>query len=233
MRFDYRGMGDSEGNSRTFEEIQVDLRCAIDTLFVQVPELEDVVLWGLCDAASATLFYAHTDQRVSGLVLVNPWVRTKESMARTYLRYYYLKRALDSSFWCRLFRGRVDLLGMMQTLLSMITVRAGTMKNSKEHPDGVYASKEYDGKALRMTPLPLRMLEGMKNFQGRLLFILSGADLTASEFKDLIADSPQWQEVMRHSRVTRHDLPGANHTFSRTEWRERVLAWTGQWIKSW
>jgi len=33
MRFDYRGMGDSEGEARTFESVQDDIRIAIDTFF--------------------------------------------------------------------------------------------------------------------------------------------------------------------------------------------------------
>jgi hypothetical protein len=29
------------------------------------------VIWGLCDGASAAMFYAEQDRRVSGLVLLN------------------------------------------------------------------------------------------------------------------------------------------------------------------
>src|SRR6185436_8530568 len=85
LRFDYRGMGDSCGDLRTFERVEDDIRCAIDRFFQSVPTLKEVVVWGLCDAASAALFYAHRDSRVSGLVLVNPWVHTEQGAARTYL----------------------------------------------------------------------------------------------------------------------------------------------------
>src|SRR5262249_34407086 len=66
LRFDYRGMGDSDGETRTFERVGEDIRCAIDRLFACVPGLKDVVIWGLCDAASAALFYARGDPRVGG-----------------------------------------------------------------------------------------------------------------------------------------------------------------------
>ncbi len=36
-------------------------------------------------------------------------------------------------------------------------------------------------------PLPDRMANGFERFKGRVLFILSGDDYTAQEFKDLIA----------------------------------------------
>src|SRR5262245_40701144 len=51
LRFDYRGMGDSDGATRTFEAVSEDIRCAIDVLFAEQPGLTGVVLWGLCDAA--------------------------------------------------------------------------------------------------------------------------------------------------------------------------------------
>src|SRR5690349_14351227 len=33
LRFDYRGMGDSGGEVRSFEDVSPDIRCAIDRLF--------------------------------------------------------------------------------------------------------------------------------------------------------------------------------------------------------
>src|SRR3546814_2482234 len=38
-------------------------------------------------SASAILFYAQRDSRVAGVALLNPWVRTPESEADTYLRH--------------------------------------------------------------------------------------------------------------------------------------------------
>ncbi|MCC8999300.1 MAG: hydrolase 1, exosortase A system-associated, partial [Candidatus Contendobacter sp.] len=76
LRFDYRGMGDAEGEFAGFERIDADIAAAVDVFFTQVPGLQDVVIWGLCDAASAALFYAWLDPRIAGLVLLNPWLRT-------------------------------------------------------------------------------------------------------------------------------------------------------------
>src|SRR3954462_4049615 len=85
MRFDYRGMGDSTGEPRTFETVGDDLRAAVDHFLAQVPEVAEVAIWGLWDAASATLFYAHQDPRVTGIVLLNPWARSAQGEARTFL----------------------------------------------------------------------------------------------------------------------------------------------------
>src|SRR5262249_34163772 len=75
LRFDYRGMGDSEGGAVSFDGADADIAAAIDEFSRRVPALRRVALWGLCDAASAALMYAFRDSRVSGLVLLNPWVR--------------------------------------------------------------------------------------------------------------------------------------------------------------
>jgi hypothetical protein len=65
----------------------------------------------------------------------------------------------------------------------------------------------------------------------RVLVILSGNDLTAEEFKDLVAGSRRWRTLLEDSRVTRYELPEANHTFARRDWRDQVARWTGAWVK--
>ncbi|MDB5838838.1 MAG: hydrolase 1, exosortase system-associated, partial [Herminiimonas sp.] len=108
MRFDYRGMGDSEGEARDFEDVDQDLRAAVDQFMREVPALEELALWGLCDAASAVLFYAHRDPRVTGLALLNPWVRTDSGIAKTYLKHYYLRHLFGRDLWKKILRGEFD-----------------------------------------------------------------------------------------------------------------------------
>lgn len=90
LRFDYRGMEDSDGHIREFGEIQSDVASAVHCLADEVPEIREVILWGLCDGASAALLSAHVDPRVRGLVMLNPWIRTDALQAVTLLRHYYL-----------------------------------------------------------------------------------------------------------------------------------------------
>lgn len=73
MRFDCRGMGDSDGQVMDCEAAAQDIRAAIREFFMQMPDLKEIVLWGLGDGASAAALYAHLDERVRGLVLLNPW----------------------------------------------------------------------------------------------------------------------------------------------------------------
>lgn len=222
LRFDYRGMGDSGGDARSFERVGPDIRCAIDQFFKSVPGLKDVVIWGLCDAASAALFYAHQDARVSGLVLLNPWVRTAQGAARAHLRHYYLQRLVQAGLWRKLARGEFRFREAAKSLARSISHAVG------------YGGSSAAGETLSSgtAPLPDRMEDGLRRFQGRILLILSGNDLTAQEFKGVVGNSRRWRQLLADARVTRFDLPGANHTFARREWRDQVARWTETWVKS-
>ncbi len=109
MRFDYRGMGDAGGEARSFEDVSEDIAAAIAAFRRACPAVEQFVLWGLCDAASAALMYidASRDASVAGVVLVNPWVRSEATLAKTRIKHYYARRLLERDFWAKLLRGRV------------------------------------------------------------------------------------------------------------------------------
>lgn len=222
LRFDYRGMGDSDGGMRTFESVGPDIRCAIDQLFASVPSLKDVVIWGLCDAASAALFYAHQDKRVCGLVLLNPWVRTEQGKARAHLRHYYFRRLFQASLWRKLASGELNVLAALRSLGGLVANAVGRGRSSV--PAEIVSAQE--------APLPERMEEGLRKFQGKALFILSGNDLTAQEFEGVVGNSRGWRKLLDEKRVTRFRLLKANHTFASRAWRDQVANWTESWVKS-
>lgn len=219
MRFDYRGMGDSQGDKRDFEAVGDDLRAAVDQFTAAVPDIDEVVIWGLCDAASAAMFYAGSDPRVTGLVLLNPWVRTTSGLAKATLKHYYRARLLDPEFWKKVARGHFNYVAAGSSLLKMV---------SNVLNGGVKAINE----AHESAPLPERMLTGIARFQGKVLLILSGTDLTAQEFRDLANSSPQWTKLLNEQRVMQQSIADADHTFSRRIWKEQVAQWTGEWMRT-
>lgn len=216
MRFDYRGMGDSSGPMRNFENIHDDLRAAVDTFFARVPSLRSLTLWGLCDAASATLFYAHTDSRVARIVLVNPWARTPQTLAKTYLRHYYLSRLVDPELWRKVFSGRFKPGQALRSAARLVRDASGP-------PASLDASNSCQ-------PLTQRMLNGLAQFHGPVLLILSGDDLTAREFVDVTAKSREWRRQLSGRRLTRREVGDADHTFSRAAWKDEVAQLTVDWI---
>lgn len=216
LRFDYRGMGDSLGAARHFETINEDIGCAVDSFFAQIPSLEEVVIWGLCDGASAAIFYAPTDSRVTGLVLLNPWVRAEATLAKTYFTHYYHKKILSLDTWRELLSGRLRLAAAIKSMLTQFSL-AWWPRRSMQQSSATLAS---------------RMAASFKRFSGHTLIILSGNDLTAHEFK-LVASSPPWKGLLKSKKTALRELARANHTFSTRQWRDQVAAWTAEWLNSW
>ena len=215
MRFDVRGMGDSAGAERSFEQIGADIDSAIGALLATCPQVTRVVLWGLCDGASAALLYVHNtrDDRVAGLCLVNPWVRSAAGLARTHVRHYYAQRLTERAFWSKLLRGGVGvgaLRGAATSLLTLVRSRTGAPSNGGSYQD--------------------RMAAAWHGFARPLLVVLSGNDYTAREFADQVDAGGNWRGAWQHPHVKRLDLEGADHTFSQASDRIAVENATARWL---
>ena len=220
MRFDVRGMGDSSGTPRSFADIDDDIHSAIDQFFVSHPSLQRIVLWGLCDAASAALFYAYQDKRIQGLVLLNPWVFTEKGAAKTYLKHYYLRRLLNPDLWHKILTLKFDYTASLSSLWNMFKRAHQTTQTDK------------NSKIDNNLALPIRMRESLKQFAYPVLLILSGRDLVADEFKETVLNDIEWQSLLNAQRLTRIDFPEADHTFSTANWRDQVAVWTKSWIEN-
>ncbi len=216
MRFDYRGMGDSSGDPTDFEHCEADIRAAVDKFLETVPGLERVVLWGLCDAASASMIYACSDARISGLVLLNPWARTEAGEAQTLLKHYYLRRLFSAEFWRGFFTGGLAIGDALRSLLG--NVRQAMSSDGEEIVAG------------RSENFIDRMQQGLEAFAGQTLLIMSGDDLTAAEFRSLANSSRDWRRILGRSSCVQRDIPAANHTFSSAEWRSEVELLTRDWV---
>lgn len=218
LRFDYRGIGDSVAPMRSFEGVDDDVRAAIDALIDAVPTVDHVVLWGLCDGASAALIYAPRDARVSGVIAVNPWVRSEASLAAAQLSHYYKGQLLSLNFWRRLLGGEIRIGQSIAGLTSVLVKRFRPRRGGQSVA------------TLAQTFID-RMGNGWLRMRGRVLVILSGNDLTAREFADLCRTQPVWHEaVMPGPNFV--ELPAADHTFSRREWKRRVEFLTLEWLRA-
>jgi uncharacterized protein len=223
LRFDVRGMGDSTGTKRSFEELSDDVRAGVDALQAHAPACRRLALMGLCDGASAALLYVHDtfDRRVDALCLLNPWLRSEETLARTHVRHYYLQRVASAEFWRKLLGGGVGiaaLKGFVRTvgysLRAGAVVAAGTQEGR-------------DGEDFRSA-----MRKGLEHFPGSVLLALSSDDLTAQEFAGAAAASPDWRKALGRHQVQRMMLEAADHTLSGTAARQLfeagVLRWLGE-----
>jgi exosortase A-associated hydrolase 1 len=215
LRFDVRGMGDSTGAPRDFKALDEDIACAIRALQQHRPSVQRVVLWGLCDGASAALLFADqgADARLAGLCLLNPWVRSDASLARTHVKHYYLQRLREAEFWRKLLRGGV-------------ARRAATelVHNLRQ------ALRRPSAEAAGPVPFQQRMARAWAAFDGPVLLMLSGNDYTAREFVEFTRDDPIWRANLARQQVARVEFAGADHTCSANADRCRMEAATLKWL---
>jgi exosortase A-associated hydrolase 1 len=217
LRFDYRGMGDSSGGMRDFERVSDDIGAAIDALQLHLPSVGRVVLWGLCDGASAALLYCDDkkDERIAGLCVLNPWIRSEASLARTHLKHYYVQRLLQPAFWGKLASGKVAMQALPE-LVQKVRVAAGKPLSTAQ-PE------------LPIEPFQQRMARGWARCNA-ILLVLSGNDYTAKEFIAHALADDVWSDLLQHSNLQRHEMPNADHTFSDAASSTSVERMTVEWL---
>ena len=217
FRFDYEGIGDSEGGFVGFESAGLSIRAALDFLFDTCPSLKDVIIWSLCDGSTACAIYAKNDrERISGMILCNPFVETEENKAKTVLKYYYVRRLLQKEFWKKIFLFKLDVMASINSLVLLVQQASS---NNGSYND---ASRANDCIDLNI-PLPEQMVESIVTYNKPIRFLLSTDDLTAMEFRDIMRKRSELAELMSTGRVSIKYIKGADHTFSKQSYKEMVL----------
>lgn len=214
LRFDLPGQGDSPGDPVSFEATAPHIGTAIDALQRQTPPLQRLALFGLCDGASASLLYLHArpDTRITHLILLNPWIRSESSLARTQVKHYYRQRLLMPDFWRKLFRGGIGVVAWREFTVKLRRMRSKTVPETRGFQD--------------------RMAQAWQTFNGPILLLLSERDLTAQEFVEHANNHPAWTNWSAMSRLTKHQLPGADHTCSSPVVAAAVAAHTCDWMRA-
>ncbi len=166
LRFDRRGIGDSEGENRGFRSSAGDIRAALEAFRAMAPQMEHIFAFGNCDAASALMLAG--GEGFGGLILSNPWTieesgepsgSDEPQQAPKAIRARYAERLKNPREIARLLRGGVDLGKLMRGLKS----------------------------SLRPAPAPsnlaLEMRNGLDQFDGKVKILLATRDRTAQLFE--------------------------------------------------
>lgn len=226
LRFDLRGMGDSQGERAPFDSIDEEISAAIDALRVSLAPSTRIVLFGLCDGASAATLYVRRcpEAKVEGLVLLNPWARDALSLARTRLQHHYKDRLRDWRFWGRVLRGQV---GWQAAANWWKTYRLAATA-------GPSSAGGTSGKAQapKLSDLQAEVLRG---WEGHSAIVLAEADETAREFDLLMREHPLRPydpSPSGPSRVSRLLVADADHTLSRPGSLKRASDLISTWLEA-
>lgn len=210
LRFDFPGFGDAQGQPADFRahaRYLSELPSQLETLFGRQ---RPVVLFGLCDGATAALI-ASQALKPKALLLLNPWCRLQQNHATTMLRFYYLQRIFSADFWHKLLSGRLDIAGSLQAFRQLLQT---SLKRATaiDHSDKPITQAEQDS-ALALTP-DQAVQTAIKIWLGLrvpLHLTLSGSDLTAAECSQLLQRT-ELRKIWHN--IKRLEIPGANHTLS-------------------
>ena len=161
FRFDRRGIGDSEGTNRGFRRSGRDIAAALLAFRAIAPQVQRVVAFGNCDAASALMLAGGAE--CDALVLSNPWAvdaREDSTPPPAAIRSRYAQKLKNPQELARLLSGGVDLKKLSRGMVKAMRPRS--------------------------TPSSLadQMKSGLDSFGGPVRFLLAEADRTAQVFAE-------------------------------------------------
>lgn len=206
LRFDRRGVGDSDGDDAGYRASAADLAAAIAALRRASPQVRRIIGWGLCDGASALALHGAA-LGLDGMILANPWTRDGDAAVemppRAAITARYRQRLTSPSEWRRLLHGGLDLGKAVRGLLHLARPEA--------------------------TPaLAVSLAVGMERFNRPMLILLAGRDATAQAFAALWRE-PAFALGRARSDIELVTLPDATHTFARSgdivAMAERCVEW--------
>ena len=217
LRFDYRGMGDSEGEFRDFQSILPDLKAAVAEFRRQVPGLEKIVLWGGCNAASASMMFASRIEEVAGMVLMNPFVMSRDIQQKA-VKQHYLDRIRQKEFWRKLLTGQYQISAYVAEFINLLKSRLGV---------GSKAATKGSGQK----PFQQRMLEGMESFGGQSLIVTGGRSVESRHFQLLIDNDKRWYRAIHSGACQLVSVGHADQAFSSSKSRTSLFDLATQWME--
>ncbi len=197
LRYDRRGIGDSEGENGGFLTSAGDISAAAAAFRAACPSLQRITAFGNCDAAAALMLF-HAAAGIDALLLANPWVvedatddgDTPALPPAAAIRARYLAKLRRPDEWLRLLRGGVDPGKLWRGIMA---ARGGNP--APQQADSLSALM---AAAMQPSDIPATLL-------------LARGDRTAQIFIE------QWQSALwqpLHTRIPVHFVDSASHGFA-------------------
>jgi pimeloyl-ACP methyl ester carboxylesterase len=249
FRFDFEGLGDSEGElehtklADVYGDIEVgrfveDTRDALNWL-QQEYAIDRVILAGLCGGAITGLLAGNRDERVKGLlslgmtvtlasVSANPALFLTEGELTT-LRRGYFQRLLKPDAWLRFITFKSDYRVLWRSLTQMFRKPTAT-KPPPTETEKLSAPSEPDPED-NANPLFPPALFDMLGRGAPVLFIFSGADRLYARYQEKFEARYDAELAAGDHDFEVHVVADANHIFTFDVWREEMLSIARTWLE--
>jgi len=246
FKFDFTGLGDSEGelDRELLAEVYNDTE---NGAFVEDSEdalnwlestygISTFILGGLCGGAITGLLLAEHDRRVKGLISLNMTTtlaiggdkaKFASSGELASLRKGYIRRLLNPKSWLRLLTFQSDYSTMAKSI--------GQLFRQRQKPAASSVKREVasgEPPLSNANPLFPPAFFAMAREQRPMLFVFGTADRAYWDWdeKFVLNFAYELEEVDDAFEV--HTVDNANHVFSFREWEQQMLSVTKTWISS-
>lgn len=240
FRFDYYGLGDSEGELQetmladVYNGIEVgrhvdDARSALEWLRTHCG-FERFVVGGLCGGAITALLTAQRDVRVEALLslgmtvtLSNKGALPGAHLTRATLdsrRRGYYKKLLQPGAWARLLTFKSDYSVIWAAMKRLVVPGRPT-------PPASSTDKQQLGNANPLFPAAYLEFLGRG---GRVLMLFSEKDRTLSEYVEKFEEPFARQVQPFAAQIHKHVVPNANHVMSLPEWQREMVDVSRSWL---
>lgn len=203
LRFDRRGVGDSDGIDPGFRESAPDIAAAVAALRGACPAIANVVGWGLCDGATAL---AMVPSGFAGVILANPWTLDTDHAGplppAAAIAAHYTRQITDPKAWLRLLTGAVNFRAL----------QSGLRKLVRRAP---------------ITATATKIAAGLDGFPGPILVLLAEHDGTAATFAALLRTRTF---AAINKRATIATITGATHTFPGAAPESQMIDTCARWL---
>lgn len=244
LRFDFYGLGDSEGE--VAEELLKDVynhievgRFVDDTIdsmdwMAREHGIRRFILSGLCGGAITGLLTAQRDARVAGLLAlaITPVLASRSADPALYMtagqltemRKTYLGKLLSPKSWLRLLTLRSDYRVLWRALTQPL--RARPKPEAAETPARL---PEDDNASPLFPPAFFAMMETRRP----ILMIFGASDRLGWEFEEKFAARHRERLSQVRPFYDVHTIGEANHVLSFKPWQQEMLNVSAEWLQRW
>jgi pimeloyl-ACP methyl ester carboxylesterase len=244
LRFDFHGLGDSEGTlpedqlRDVYNHIEVgryvnDTTDAMDWM-QQTYGSERFILSGLCGGAITGLLAGDRDTRVAGLLAlgITPVLASRAAEASRYMtigqlevqQKLYLQRLLKPEAWYRLITFKTD----NHLIRRMLGHWARQLMGRAPQPAAKQPNPEADNANPLFPPAMFKMLSRRRP----LLLVFGGSDRLHWEYEEKFVARYREQLAAMPPLVDVHVIDQANHVLSLPEWQNEMLDVATRWVRT-
>jgi len=243
LRFDFFGLGDSEGDlaetvlADVYNNIEVgryvdDTLAALNWLSAE-HGAKRFVLGGLCGGAITAILAAERDARVDSLLSIGMTVTLASNAAKPgqYLtraqlddrRRRYLLKMLKPEAWLRFltFRSEYDVIWK--------SMKRVFVKDKPVAAAPVVASEPVEQRG-NANPLFPKAYFAFLARGGKALMLFSERDRLQSEYEEKFAQPYAAQLAPHAAQIEQHVIPHANHVLAFREWQDQMLVFSRAWL---